>query len=703
MPINQAEMVEKAVQTMNTSDHARALLEAQCGLNLIYAYGSQWASINQGAVMGGNAISQLRTTVGIGRQKIRDLAMNKILPRITKLNSRLMPRNLKGVFEILPSSRSSNDQVAALVGDARLQQQLKSTGALRDIRKAWLWRLVLGSAVIKREFAPTGPGVVVRDAAGQPVMRDNKTPKTIRTFSHNWSICAPYEFIRDPSVRNWEFKHDEIIGHEKPMPVSWLNRNFGVNVKTDATMGSLLECQKFLYSATGHSSSRIFSDSQQKGVMVSEWWAKDSRDSSNNEWPYWMLAYRDVSDRTTDKPVLKVLQFGKNPYYGLPLHHFIYTPEMNAPWGRGVPELARSSQDAFNLAIINLLRALVLFGHPRWVVEQNTLVDATQDALTNRQDIPIVIRKNSTPPKRIETPLPDPNSTRIVDGIEGMIDNDLNMAPVQRGEAVKRGEAAQAYAIRRDQADTPIQAVIDEDRLELQDLLSGTLHDIAKTDTVKELQQRLSHEYTPEQIKIFKQQDNSRLFAGIEVQPDKLTPRTPQEAREDAAAAISSGMVTAEQARRNLWLRHNVGVDEAETRAFRYQQLEISAMLEGDEAEVDIDQNHAAHKFVISLQTDDPRWFQYTDEQREAIRAHGREHDEAMFMQSQVAQSLQPEQGGLSPQQPNNELAGTLPPQADLQPAGQGNPNEQLLGIGQDLQAQTSNVPIDAGQLAGVL
>ena len=722
MPIAEnikARIHDRAVQTMNSSDHSRAITEAQAGLDLIYAYGAQWASINGTGVSGGSAINQLRVTVGHGRQQIRNLAMNKILPRIQKYASRTMPRKLEGVFEVKPSSRASNDQVAALVGDARLQQQLKNSRALSAVRRAGLMRHVLGSSVIKREFSPTGRGVVVRNAAGQPVQRDDGPmkgrPKTIRTFSHKWTTCAPYEFIRDPSVRHWDLNRDEIIGHEKPMPVSWLNRNFGVNVETKSTMGSLLECQRFLYSAIGNSTSQIFRDSLQPGVMVSEWWAKDDDSDSENEWPYWMLAYRDVGDHTTDKPTLKILQFGKNPYFGLPLHHLIHTEVVNSPWARGIPNLARSSQDAFNLAIVNLLRGMVLFGHPRWSVEQNTLLGNVQDVLTNRQDLPIVRRKGTEHPKRIESPFPDPQSTTIVDNINSMVDDDLNMAPVQRGEAVKRGEAAQAYAIRRDSADTPIQAVIDEDRLALQDLFGGTLHDIAKTDSVKVIKNLLSDEFTDDQIKIFKQQDNYNLFSSIEIQPDRLTPRTPQEAREDAASAIGTEMISADDARRNLWLRHGVSVNDAETKAFRKQQMEISTMLDGGFVEVNDKQNHAAHLFVISLEVEDPRWEQYTEDQRAAIEEHGALHDEAMTMRAQQAQSVaEPQQfdaalaegeGQTLPEgQPNNELAGAYPPpQPALQPGGQGIPNEQLPGLGQDLQALQPNALNGAGQLAGVL
>ncbi len=53
-------------------------------------------------------------------------------------------------------------------------------------------------------------------------------------------------------------------------------------------------------------------------------------------------------------------------------------------------------------------------------------------------------------------------------------------------------------------------------------------------------------------------------------------------------------------------------------------------------------------------------------------------------------------------QQPINELAGAFPPQGPaLQPGGNGIPNEQLLGLGQE--ALAPSIPGDVGQLAGVL
>ena len=81
-------------------------------------------------------------------------------------------------------------------------------------------------------------------------------------------------------------------------------------------------------------------------------------------------------------------------------------------------------------------------------------------------------------------------------------------------------------------------------------------------------------------------------------------------------------------------------IGEIEGMAFRNQQQEISTMLGGDVVDVEPDQDHKAHKFIIRMMMEDPRWSRFTEEQREAIRSHSRAHDEAMAMEAQVAQSI---------------------------------------------------------------
>jgi len=269
----------RAVQTVETSDSTRARYEALCGLYLCYAYGEQWASVGQGA-RGGFAVNQLRKFVQPNSRKVR-LAMNFIRSRITKLNSRIMPRQIP--YRVKPVSRAANDAVAALVADARLKQQINSTKAVGTLRRAYLIRVVLGSAVVRRTINQSGPPITVRSADGQPSLNSSGKERVLKTFSNNWSAHFPWEFIRDPSAQTTDFDDEEIIGHEKAKPIDWVNRHFNTDIESKSTMGTLMECQRFLHSAIGNTNlTRGSQDSKMPGVMFSEWWLKDDSSSSPN-------------------------------------------------------------------------------------------------------------------------------------------------------------------------------------------------------------------------------------------------------------------------------------------------------------------------------------------------------------------------------------------------------------------------------------
>ena len=694
---------------METSDQSRARYEAECGLHMCYAYGTQWANVTPGAGRGGYALQQLKSYIKPNSTKVR-FAMNFIRGRIRKVNSRLMPRRIP--YTVKPSSRASNDSIAALVADARLKQQIKSTQAVGALRRAYLWRVVLGSVVVRRSINQVGPSIMVRDASGEVSLDRTGRERKIKTYSNNWAVCPPYEFIRDPSATTACFDDEEIIGHEKARTTGWVQRKFGKTVESKADMGQLLECQRFLNSAIGDTQlTRKQTDSKLPAVMVSEWWFKDDSSSSANPWPWHMIAYRDTCGENPDERSLHVLQFGKNPYFGLPLHHFEYDPKPTCPWSAGVPELTIPAQDASNLAFVSALKTMIAHGNPRWTVEANSLTEPLHVALANNPDHPIEYHTGMQPPTRIPSAPLDSTTAEMLAKTGDWLDEMLTMAPVQSGKAVARGEAAKAYEVRRDAADTPLTAIIDGDRLIMQDLLHGTIHDIIKTESVEVMINRLSHEFTEDQIKVLKQQDSTKLLAGIEVDVDKLRPRTPQEAREDAAAAIGSEMLDPVEARRTLWIREGIAIDERESRAMQTQQQELASMLMGEQVDVYPGQYHEAHKWIISLEMDDPRWAQYTDDQRDAINEHDRLHDEAMQMLAQVGASLenpevfseaQPEQP--VQQQPTSDLVGQQPPLQIAQPqlalSGQGSPSELPPGIGQGLESLIPSAPMGVG--AGV-
>ena len=358
MALTQAEALKKATDLLNWSFTSRMNREAFAGLCLAYAYGNQWAGGGRNA-QGGIAVQQLRTITDANRSDVR-FCFNEIQSRLEKVNSRLMPREL--AYRCVPATRSNEDFVASLVGTARLERLIEQTKGLQRLRRMSLWRCVLGSAMIRRTLCSVGKPKQISGADGGPIMDDAGEPKVIRTFEHGWAVCPDYEFIRDPSVLDTQFDNDESIGHEKPRPVSWLQRNYPNigKIDTKATMGKLLEFQKFLQRSVGASLDMGWSESEEPAVMVSEWWFRDSSEGSNYDWPWYMLAYRDTNPASSESSKsLKIIHFGRNPYHGLPIHPFTYRDKLLSQEGIGIPGILMQVQDAINVAMTNMIRRLV--------------------------------------------------------------------------------------------------------------------------------------------------------------------------------------------------------------------------------------------------------------------------------------------------------------------------------------------------------
>jgi len=665
MAMSRAEALKKAQDTLEASETVRLSYEAICGLNLAYAYGSQWATLRPGRA-GGQNLQQLRTITSANRTDVR-FAMNEIGARIVKIDSRLKLKKLSSKAQ--PATRSLDDQIIALVADARLKSQLRSANAKRILRRASLWRLVMGSVVVRRSISAHGDAVKVFDQDGkQSVNPKTGAKRRLRKFRHSWAVCAPYEFIRDPSARTLDFDDEDIIGHEKPRTTEWLMRKYGVQVKTETTMGQLLEFQRFLYRSTGNSMNNGFSMSEAKAVMVSEWLIKDP--SGRDEWDTWMLAYRDTRGATKEDKKLQVIDFGPNPYSGLPFHHFWYNAAIERPWGQGVPELLIQVQDATNIAYSMAIRAMIAHSSPKWVVENDSLVDKIEDALSNRTDVPVVYKRNSTAPTRLPPAQISSEVQHILGQASGWFDRLLNMSPIQQGIGSPRGEAGSALAIKRDSADTPLTAVTDEDEITVNELLTGTLYDISKTDSIKTISDDLNGQFDARQIALFKSKDARKSISGVKVEPDSLRPRTPDEMRSDAAANVQAMMIPAETARRALLIKADIVLDVKEGRAYKRQMAENQTLLDGGEVEVYLGQDHDTHMYTISLDQESAEYPSYTDEQKGALQGHWFEHMEMKgVMQRIIAESAQPPQEGQPG--PGQEEQGMLPaPQPEQQGLG---------------------------------
>ena len=684
MALNSEQAKQRIEDIAQSSATTRAAFEAYCGLCLAYAFGSQWAGVRAGSSGYGHSLQQLQTVVSSNRTDVR-FSMNLIHSRIRKAMSKLMPREIQ--FQVEPASWAPNDQVAAMVADARMQMQLRQTSDLRALRKKDLWRTVFGSAVIRRTISSVGDPIILRDETGKPKKRDDGKPLTLRTFEHGWACCPPYEFVRDPAAHSVDFDGEDCIGHEKPRPLWWVQKHFGdLKMDVKAKMGQLLELQRFLHSATGQSLSSGPFDSKQQGVLFGEWWFRDDEKDKRRRWPHYAITVRDPAGSDQEARSFRIVHFGPNPFHGLPLHHFWYYDKAVSPWGIGIVAVAIQAQDAVNMAFNSAIRQLIRLSGPKMLIEEKSLVDSPRRALTNRIDVPILYKRNSAKPEYLTPPGLDGNATNILQSTPEWLDQLLNMSPVQRGEAVKRGEAFKAYQLRSEMADTDFNAISDTDEGVVNDLLTGTLFDVIRTDDPRAVANELSHEFTLNQINTLFSQDIEKSISGVIVTPDSLRPKSPSELRDSFMTAANSGLIQPDAARRSLLVQGKYALDVKEQRAYRKQTLEIQNILGGKTVNVLHAQDHDMHQWRLSMEFESPRSSGYSNEQLHALVEHWELHEEARLQllavrarrtQVEEGQPPQQSQGQIPPQSPQEQI---IPfPGSNAQPAGMGGPAAPMM------------------------
>jgi len=615
----------------------RAHLEAQAGLAMLMTYYKQNGRLSVGQ-RGGTSLRNLRPVIHRDSPAVR-VCINRIRPAVEMANSRQMPREID--WNVLAQGMGLGDEIAARVADHRLTEHFKDIKGLPRLRYRHLWSSVLGSVVVRRVLScsPTGKGLTDKD--GEPILGKNGKQRQIRRFGHDWMISPPYEFVRDPSAQTGDFSEESCVGHEKPMPAEDLLRRFGLTVTTKMTMGQLFDFQAFIHKATGHNLSSGMEHNTRPGVLFSEWWFRDQSPESGGKWLFYMLAYRDVVAEDPGERSLKPLFFGANPYVDLPLHHFTYLPVPNWAWGMGIPMMVLDEQHLLNDAMTSMLRVMLEQGGSRIMYEQGSLENPrnAHKIFARRYGV-ISINKSAKYPQRLQSPTLDQHAVLFSQGANEMFDRALNQGKAQRGEGGTRTPLG-VEQLRQEAADATITSRIDSDRLEINNLLTGTLGDVCLVDTDggRSLKSRreLKEAFSPTEIDAYLARARGwrkRPFR-VEVSAESLQPKTPREVREELYPALQAELISPEAARRAYLIRTGRSLDPLEGDAYRKQRSEIHAILKGRPIEAASRQDHKTHLWVIQAEKESARWETYSQDQKDKIEAHEDEHTQLQVVEAQ--------------------------------------------------------------------
>lgn len=678
--LSQQQALEYAKEMRLADFGRRAAMEVQCAVAMALAFSNnQWVHAGTGR-NGGYSVNGLRPMLQMTMDQVR-VSLNQIRPRLRQACSKLMPDPDGFDYDITPASPQWNDLSASRVGKARLDIHLDRIQGIRKLRRRTLLAATLGSALIRRVIRSREMAIMERDNIGEPII-DPKTgkPKFLREFDHDWMVCPPYEFIRSPGANSVDFDGEDCIGHEKPITTDELYRRFGIKLQTSQTYGQLLDFQQKIAKWAGTNAALGLQYVNRPAVMLQEWWFKGIDLDPENKWPYMLVTYCDDKAVNVEDRDLKVLYYGRNPYGGLPIHHFFYDPVPELPWGQGLVEQVMQEQHLYNVAVTGLLRTYLEQGGSKYVVEQNSISDPIQEAFSKRNSV-IQVQKGAVLPKRLEPPSLDQHCVMFVQSATDYFDNALNQNPVQRGVTSKRGDAVGTVKLKIEQADSTNAARIADDQICVNSLLTGTLSDLGliarlSPTGLKTTKILLGNQFDDLSIQRWMDQDWQDPSCGVRVTRDSMSPKTPREYRDEYVELTREGILDKDRARIAILLRGGERVDPFESAAWEKQESEIQSILSGQEIEVSMNQRHEVHLLRLAYEEEQPRYETYSKEQKKALEEHSAMHREMKILNAQY------ESMGATPQEAG---AGEMPgAQSQIVSSGQDT------GQGYDFQDQAA-------------
>lgn len=644
-------------------------------LAMAYASGRQWGWIaRRGA---GQALQRLKEVIDPGRNDVR-VTYDFIREMVRRTTAGLKPSKLPADVKTKADERSLSNKH---VYDAILDAGLIDADALYQYRCNQRPRCVLGTSYIRRYITNSGAPYILPERY-QPEKKSAPRLR-LRNLKEKWAVALPFEILRDPAADTPSIGDNETIAaHEKPWTVSRIARNYDVKIQTETTMGSLLHFERQLSQIAARPIRTSAQNSQAKAVILYDFFLQD--DEEPTEWPWELLAYFDPAKGGESGNRLTVIQFGRSPFHGLPLHAYHYDTDVKAQSGTGVPLLLKPLQDIGNIAASTAARVMIDHAGPKWRYLTDS-VDNPDIAFSNRTDTPIAWHPpagQSQPfmaPDRIAAPGANPVANDMLSGVVSRARESVNFAAIQFGEMVKRGQSGEAYKMVGEQAEAVMDDLRQDDIIETQKLLLGTLVDTCRLLRLnpKQAMELVGGELPRDQIAAALRDHPLRHVKSVVLLGDPLRNRSPGLIRDDYMKMVQAQMKPAEEAAYEMLVQGGIVTNTRVANARRKQLYEITQILAGETVEPTVPEDHATAMRVITEFVSDVKVERLTDAQLRGLEEHWAMHrqiaqqlalwDQQGAMEQQAAPAAQPGMGSApaSPE-PTGMPAGTMGPAVNV-------------------------------------
>lgn len=629
------EWVRKKAETLLRSARpARMFWDSVDALSLCYASGKQWRYVASGS--SGKSVQRIKEVIDPGRKDIR-VTLDRTARMVRKATAALKPRKMSGRIQVVEGLAEALS--AKPVYEQILREVIRETKGLGVYRSNQLPRVVLGTSYIRRQIRANGKKFVLP----AEMQTDKQRQATARDLQCGWSVCLPWEVIRDPAARNADFEDWEtIFAVEKPWSLNQILRQFpdartvkGEKLDTETTYGELMQFESEIHKVSGREFSLHAADSEQKAMVVYEFLLKD--DDEPGDWVWQYIAAYDPKQRGENGASLASLHLGRNPHYGSFLHGYHYEKQVNSPRGRGLPLCLKQLQDITNISWTSVCRVLLDHANPRWVYQEGS-IEKPEETFTDRADVPIAYRVPTTgqniPPSRVGPGQGSPVAQGMVEGLADEMRDAANLAAVQFGEMIKRGQSARAYEVSLEQAEGVLDDVRQDDEITTGELLLATLLDqcqllSSRPDRAVKL---LGGRFPVRQIAEALSGDPKRNVEAVTVNPDALRNRSPGMIKDEFTQAVGSQLLSPEDAQWEILVQADTALKTGVARARRTQIEEIQQILAGGEPEVYAFEEHAVHLRTLKEEVfDNPEIrSRLTPEQKDAFEQHAATHMQHM-------------------------------------------------------------------------